>query len=458
MATGQAQVRDERRNAAGATRAGETRPRTRGWFRTLGRGRMTRPWLLVAAAALALAMVPRAVVGEDDEFNDPAGTFAWKLPKRWKSAPEMIKGPRMLAVFKGWFGLPDGEEPNAVMTVFVVRSDARAGLALGAEHDPFGTEVEGTRRFGTDFAESARRGITQDAVTCTRRFLEKDGAVICAEFITLDAYYDLHGDTVRKWMDTLRMTGKPAALPAPTGLRQIPGPDYDLYTDAPESSKPLQAARDAIRDAWAATREVLPQDVFGRLHPRIGLYATVAAYDAATKTPNASSYMLLDLEGNASVSLDRSTQQLWLPKVRVGTAHLAVRSYFGGRVPFWVAMGLSTYVEAGLEADGRHAKPKAVRISHARNAVKQGGNRTLVEMIDLGWKLLDPADDGCHEAWAWHAWFRHGDATDDDKDRYRRSLAALREKADVQASRAVWDGSDQAKMAARFRAWLARWK
>jgi hypothetical protein len=223
-------------------------------------------------------------------------------------------------------------------------------------------------------------------------------------------------------------------------------------------SEPFRETQAAIRTAWAAAESAFAEPAWPALRPRIRLHATEATYDAARPDPGLSALSFLSTDATADVALKRRNDARFAGSVRGTTASLAIRTHFGGDVPFWVDQGLATWAEVAIECDGKPAKPKAYRVTHARNAVKAGGERALPAVIDAGWTLLDRADDGAHEAWAWHAWFRHGNATDADRALYARALAELRDHGDWRSSRAVWGETDATKMATRFRAWLARWK
>jgi hypothetical protein len=137
---------------------------------------------------------------------------------------------------------------------------------------------------------------------------------------------------------------------------------------------------------------------------------------------------------------------------------LSTRTWFGGEVPFFYGEGLAFLATGAVESDGKPAKLPGARLSLARNAVKESGDQTLVALLDKGWNAYSKDEAASHVAWAWHEWFRLGDATSEDKKLYENAAKSLRADGDVRAWRAVWGEADQAKLAARFHAWMAKWK
>jgi len=246
--------------------------------------RVLRPAILCAAAAASWGICP-SVTAKEGEYVDPAGVFSLDLPKRWRhvgsEAPPGSMGVT-LAVFHGWFGLIDDENvPHVVLRVFACPGNARAGLAIGALHDPFGAEIPESRRVGPDFAESARTGLgARPEEVGIRRFVEKAGLVLCGEVGTVRENYDSQGDRIREVLDSLRPTGRWGGLPVPDGYRTIAEAGYDVLTDATAKSKGLAPAIAAIRAAFDAARAGLPGEPYEGLRPRIVVHAKEEAFRA----------------------------------------------------------------------------------------------------------------------------------------------------------------------------------
>lgn len=420
--------------------------------------------LRLGFCALALASVGRSAIADENpvEFKDPGGAYVLMLPLRWKSDPSSVD-PKASGItigfFKGWFSLADSDVPHAVLRIASVPSCSRALLALGALHEAFGTEMEGTRLVGADFAESVRLGLNKSPdVIVLRRCIEKDGSVLLVELGTAKQSYVDNKDVIRALLDSVRITGKPPGPKAPAGFKLVAEKEFEVWTDAAPASKGVAGSLDLIRKAWAAVRDLLPTDGFGMLKPRFVLYSKEDDFRLALGGGDVSSNVFVDASGVAQVNLSKFGSALYVPKLRVSAAMLSVRAWFGGEIPFFLSEGLSFVTTSGLESDGKPAKPAGARLSLARNAVKESGDQTLLALIDKGWTAMTKDEAASHVAWAWHCWFRFGDSTADDRKLYDKAMSSLRTNGDVQAWRAVWTETDQAKLAARFHAWMAKWK
>ena len=88
---------------------------------------------------------------------------------------------------------------------------------------------------------------------------------------------------------------------------------------------------------------------------------------------------------------------------------------------------------------------------------KVPGGRRLDEYFTIDWQKMPNKEKAQIELWAWHWYFLHGRASKQAKKAYRASLAAIRERGDLEGSIKAWEGVDFDKLHRAFKKSVKDW-
>ncbi len=405
----------------------------------------------VSAAPPAVAQEEAPEPGEPIKFSDRADTVAIDLPRNWKAE----KHNESAGQFGFWLG-PGGAGKQAGCVIQTVNGTQRA---LMARHTQMGTlqMVDGETSAGDGWAQGV--GIDEEAERVYwDRYIEKDGRVYMARFITYYKYQDDVDALAKTCLATFRVPGGGLDTDPPKGWLTAKSKPFVVW-HADEEKKDKVKGATALGGTLADVRKIaesaLDGDPFDESTPVLRVFFNGTHYETFCKSSMG--------EAPDNAALDSTTGSVavkWMSRRSQGfdnslqqmVAAQYVTQFFGGSVPLWLRGGLMVYVNNAFEDGGKPKKPAKDRLSRTRGVVART-SRTLDQWFTLRSNEVPDMDAGFQELWAYHWFLRHAKQGKKYRKTYELCIATLRETGDPAAAHAVWDGTDFGKMLEDLKAW-----